>query len=93
MRPLKWFRSKVFWALFISQLLSYFLITWNQRVLNFGLYGPTALSDFLFAGTNFFIIKKIATDDSTYEGWAGYTFGGVAGSMLGIFFTKAMYGR
>lgn len=84
---------KTFWTLFMTQMLSYFLITWNHRTVAFGLYTGTAISDFLFAGSNFFIIKKIAKDDSSYSGWLGYTLGGVLGSMIGIAFTKGIYGQ
>jgi hypothetical protein len=84
---------KEFTILFAVQCLSYFLITMNQRAIAQGLYFWTGMTDLFFAGVNFAVIKKIATSAPGWAPWAGYTFGGVAGSLLGIWLTTVLYGQ
>ena len=80
-----------FFLMFFSQLCSYMLITMNYRAIAHGNYLWTASTDLLFAGFNFGLIKRIAKSE-TDAAWAGYTIGGVVGSMLGILITKHMKG-
>jgi len=76
-----------FLIMFFSQLCAYLLITVNYRAVAHGSYVWTAATDLAFAGFNFGLIKRIAKSE-TNAAWVGYTLGGVAGSMLGIFLSK-----
>lgn len=81
-----------FWMMFFVQCLSYFLITMNQRAIAIGLYFWTGITDLAFASINFVIIKRVAKSESNWA-WAGYTVGGVVGSLSAIFLTKLLYGE
>lgn len=78
---------KDFAAFFGLQLVAYCLITLNYRAVAHGSYGWTAISDLTYAAFNFGLIKRIAKSETNWA-WAGYTFGGVVGSMLGILLSK-----
>lgn len=78
------------WFFFAVELLSYFLIVANTRAFTQGLYGWTALTDFIFAGSNFLIIQRVSKAE-TKAAWAGYTLGGTCGSLIAIFVTKHVY--
>lgn len=80
-----------FGLFFAIQCLQYFLITCNMRAISQGSYFWTAITDFTFAAVNFAIIKKIAQSE-TKTAWAGYTLGGVVGSLSAIYLTKLIFG-
>jgi hypothetical protein len=77
---------------FCVEALSYFLIVANTRAFTQGLYFWTASTDFVFAGSNFFLIRKVAKTD-TKAAWAGYTFGGTCGSLISMWITIHIYGK
>lgn len=82
-----------FLKFFAVQCVQYFLITANYRAIAQGSYAWTAGTDFMFAGINFMLIKKIADSDKNRWAWAGYTLGGVVGSLGAIYLTKLVYGK
>lgn len=76
--------------LFILQLINYTLLVINYRAVAQAHYFWSAISDFVIASFSFFVIKRIATSDSTLHGWLGYATGGLVGSILGIWISKFM---
>ena len=71
--------------MFFTQVLMYGLLCINYRAIAQANYPLIVISDFIFASTNFFIIKKIAKDDNgSVFLWIGYTTGGVVGSLIGV---------
>jgi hypothetical protein len=79
----------------ITQSISYFLVVANTRAYTVGLYGWTGLTDGLFAAQNYLTVRMIAKDEGANDFWsgAGYTVGGVVGSLTSIYVTRHIYGR
>jgi hypothetical protein len=80
---------------FATQCLSYFLFVANARAYTQGLYLWTGATDGLFAMQSFIMLQLIAKDAQASGFWAGagYTLGGVFGSLLSIFVTQHLYGH
>jgi hypothetical protein len=57
----------------------------NFRAVAGAHYHEAALTDFLIASMNFFVIKKIAQSTDTFYQWVGYVVGSVIGSYVGIY--------
>jgi len=71
--------------LFIIQLALYGILCINFRAIALAHYHEAAISDFLVASINFFVIRKIAKSDDAIHQWVGYVLGSVAGSYVGIY--------
>lgn len=69
----------------IIQIVLYCLLCINYRAISLTHYHEAAISDFLIASMNFFVIRKIAKGDDAVHQWVGYVLGSVAGSYLGIY--------
>lgn len=69
------------------QIILYGLLCINYRAVGLANYHEAAISDFVIASMNFFIIKKIANNTDSLHQWIGYTIGSVIGSYVGIFFS------
>jgi len=70
--------------LFVVQIFMYTIWCINFRAVADAHYHTAALSDFLIASMNFFVIKKIAHGQDNFHQWAGYALGSVVGSYFGI---------
>jgi hypothetical protein len=69
----------------VIQIVLYSILCMNFRAVAEAHYHEAALTDFLIASMNFFIIKKIAQSTDTFYQWVGYVAGSVIGSYLGIY--------
>ena len=85
-------KLKEFTTLFVIQVISYSLLCINFRAVAQAHYIQSAITDFIIATLSFFVIRKIAKSEDTFHGWAGYAFGGVVGSFLGIWLSKILLG-
>ncbi len=83
---------KGFFILFTTQLALYLLICINLRAVAQTNYWLTATSDFVIASIAFFVIKKIARDESkSILLWLGYALGGVIGSVIGVWISHTYF--
>lgn len=78
-------KLKEFSILFITQIVVYGILCINMRAVADAVYHLAALSDFIIASLNFFVIKKIAQSTDNIHQWGGYALGSVCGSYLGIY--------
>jgi hypothetical protein len=69
----------------IIQIVLYSILCINFRAVANAHYHEAALTDFLVASMNFFIIRKIAQSTDALHQWIGYVTGSVIGSYLGIY--------
>ena len=69
----------------ITQIVLYSILCMNFRAVAIAHYHEAALTDFLIASMNFFVIKKIAQSTDTLHQWVGYVTGSVIGSYIGIY--------
>lgn len=69
----------------IIQIVLYSILCINFRAVAEAHYHEAALTDFLVASMNFFIIRKIAQSTDTLHQWVGYVTGSVIGSYVGIY--------
>jgi hypothetical protein len=69
----------------IIQIVSYSVLCMNFRAVAEAHYHEAALTDFLIASMNFFVIRKIAQSGDAIHQWIGYVLGSVVGSYLGIY--------
>lgn len=69
----------------IIQIVLYSLLCINYRAIALGHYHWAALSDFVIASMNFFIIRKISKSEESFHQWVGYVIGSVIGSYSGIY--------
>ena len=69
----------------IIQIISYSVLCMNFRAVAEAHYHEAALTDFLIASMNFFVIRKIAQSSDAIHQWIGYVLGSVVGSYLGIY--------
>lgn len=88
-------RAKDLYIFFGAQFIVYYLLlTVNYSAIAKGSYLWTGLSDLVFASVNFFVIRKIATSKVTSVlEWGSYVTGSVAGSLLGIYLSKLIFGQ
>lgn len=78
-------------TLFFIQIFLYGLICINYRAISQTQYHIAALSDFVIASFNFFVIRKIAKSDDALHQWIGYVLGSVAGSYGGIYLSTLLH--
>lgn len=69
----------------ITQIVLYSVLCMNFRAVAEAHYHEAALTDFLIASMNFFVIRKIAQSSDAIHQWIGYVLGSVVGSYLGIY--------
>jgi hypothetical protein len=69
----------------IIQIVLYSILCMNFRAVATAHYHEAALTDFLIASMNFFVIRKIAQSTDALHQWIGYVTGSVIGSYLGIY--------
>ena len=69
----------------IIQIVLYSILCMNFRAVSIAHYHEAALTDFLIASMNFFVIRKIAQSTDALHQWVGYVTGSVIGSYLGIY--------
>lgn len=79
-----------FLIMFAVQYVQYLLFCVGIIFLNKGSYPGTFFSDTIYGLNTYFIIRRIATDDSTKAGMFGYIIGGACGSVTSIFLTKTL---
>ena len=79
-------------VLFFIQVLSYTIWCINFRAVADAHYHTAAMSDFMIASINFFVIRKIAHGQDHLHQWAGYATGSVVGSYLGIWISIQFLG-
>ena len=76
--------------LFVVQIVLFGLLCVNFRAIASADYHTAAVSDFIIASLQFFVIKKIADSDESIKHWIGYTLGSVAGCYLGIYISTKL---
>ena len=69
----------------VIQIVLYSILCINFRAVAQAHYHEAALTDFLVASMNFFVIRKIAQSTDAFHQWVGYVSGSVIGSYLGIY--------
>lgn len=69
----------------IIQIVLYSILCINFRAVAQAHYHEAALTDFLVASMNFFVIRKIAQSTDALHQWVGYVTGSVIGSYAGIY--------
>jgi hypothetical protein len=79
--------------MFIIQLVNYSLLVINFRAVAQANYFWSAITDFTVASFSFFVIKKIAKSDDSFHLWLGYSLGGLAGSIVGIWISLMIHGH
>jgi uncharacterized membrane protein YfcA len=78
--------------LFVVQIFMYAIWCINFRAVAETQYHTAAVSDFMIASANFFVIRKIANAQDAVHQWAGYALGSVVGSYLGIWISATFLG-
>ena len=74
---------KNFLILFVSQFVLYTIVCVSFIAVVNKNYFMIAITDITFASINYFVIKKIATNDDTLYSFLGYTLGSTLGSLFG----------
>jgi hypothetical protein len=69
----------------VIQIVLYSILCINFRAVAQAHYHEAALTDFLVASMNFFVIRKIAQSTDALHQWIGYVTGSVIGAYVGIF--------
>lgn len=69
----------------IIQIVLYSILCINFRAVAQAHYHEAALTDFLIASINFFVIRKIAQSTDALHQWVGYVTGSVIGAYIGIY--------
>lgn len=72
-------------VLFVSQLVSYTIVTMNFRYVAQGNLAAALATDALHASLSFFVIRRIAQGGAeTFAPWLGYLLGSLAGTAIGM---------
>lgn len=69
----------------VIQIVLYSILCINFRAVAQAHYHEAALTDFLIASINFFVIRKIAQSTDALHQWVGYVTGSVIGAYIGIY--------
>lgn len=77
-------------TLFFIQIILFSVLCVNFRAISQAHYHTAAISDFIVATLQFFVIKKIANAEESTKHWFGYTLGSVVGSYLGIYISTKL---
>lgn len=78
--------------LFVIQVCYYAIWCINSRAVADTHYHTAAMSDFMLASIQFFVIRKISHGSDHVHEWVGYTLGSVFGSYLGIWISATFLG-
>lgn len=81
---------------FVMQFISYALVVANGRAYVQGSYAWTAVTDGMIAFQNFVVFRKFIKDSGEEihgPSLLGYVLGGISGSLVAIWVTKAIYGQ
>lgn len=73
--------------MFFGQLCMMGLVTWNYRAIAAGSLPLTAISESMWAVTNFWYAKHVIKDETT-AGWIGYSLGCIVGTTGSVWLTK-----
>jgi hypothetical protein len=89
------FKDKFYEAsiMFLIQLVNYTLLVVNYRAIAQANYFWSGLTDFTVASFQFFVIKKISKSDDSFHLWLGFSLGGLAGSIVGIWVSMLIHGQ
>lgn len=79
--------------LFFAQMLSFAIISINYRAIAQANYFWAILSDIIVAALSYFVIRRIAKSNNSIIQWFGFTIGSVAGTVIGIYFSKIILGN
>lgn len=79
-------------VLFFIQVLNYAIWCINFRAVADTHYHTAAMSDFMLASIQFFVIRRISHGQDNFHQWAGYALGSVVGSYLGIWISATFLG-
>jgi hypothetical protein len=75
------------------QYLVCLCVSYNYRALARADVWNTAVSDALFSGVNYLVVRRIAKEDDSIWAAVGYAIGNIAGSVTAIYLTKLMWGN
>ena len=75
---------------FVVQVFNYSAVAIYTRLVAQAATIPAVTLDAVFAGVNFFIIRRIAKSEEDWMGFLGYTVGAALGTFLGIWTTVRM---
>ncbi len=81
---------KEFLTLAILQVFVYGCCCFSYRAISRAAYRTSVGVDIVYASVNFWVIRRIATADSSVAGWLGYTVGSALGTVLGIWLSKVV---
>jgi hypothetical protein len=84
---------KTFVILMLCQFTGYFLVTINFRSISQANILVSESTDAINASLGYFVIKKIAKDDSHIMGWLGYLTGSLLGTYVGIKYSLIILGK
>lgn len=73
--------------MFFGQLTMMALVTWNFRMISAGNIPLVALSETIWALSNFWYLKHVVKDESK-AGWMGYSLGCIVGTTGSVYLTK-----
>lgn len=86
-------RLQTFLLFFTIQFVNFGIWVLDVRFVSQANYTLAVISDALYCTLNFALIRKIAQTEETWTGYLGYTLGGVAGTIVGIWLSKLMTGK
>jgi len=77
----------------LLQTLQFLLVTFNLRVTALGFYVPAIATDGLLLLNGVYVTRRVLREGATRLEIAGYVLGGMLGSAIGIWLTKAVFGQ
>lgn len=83
-----------FCLMFMAEFICFFILVANTKAYTHNNYTWTAITDMLFSLQSF-TMSKIMIDDPNGRSWwagAGFTLGGMCGSLVAIFVTSHYLG-
>jgi len=86
-------KVKSFLTLLGCQFVSYSLVTVNFRAVAQANILTALLTDLVFASLNYFVITKIAKDESKLPGFLGFVIGSLLGTYVGILVSVRLSGH
>jgi hypothetical protein len=83
----RWREAGIFFAV---QTFNYGAVAIYTRLVAQAAIVPAVSLDAVFAGVNYFVIRKIAKSDEDVLGFAAYVLGAAVGTLTGIWITLRM---